>query len=77
MQKLLDGDANRVIKQRVGFKSAMLADVKPSADGRVQHRSVCVCVCARACLNQHSYVSLHLYLRVSLLEHQYYCLIPN
>ncbi|XP_057509083.1 general transcription and DNA repair factor IIH subunit TFB1-1-like [Actinidia eriantha] len=33
-KKLLDGDANRVIKQRVGFKSAMLADVKPSADGR-------------------------------------------
>ncbi|PSR95249.1 RNA polymerase II transcription factor B subunit 1-1 like [Actinidia chinensis var. chinensis] len=33
-KKLLDGDTNRVIKQRVGFKSAMLADVKPSADGR-------------------------------------------
>ncbi|KAL6954988.1 hypothetical protein U1Q18_043173 [Sarracenia purpurea var. burkii] len=33
-KKLLDGNASRVIKQRVGFKSAMLADVKPSADGQ-------------------------------------------
>ncbi|XP_052207026.1 general transcription and DNA repair factor IIH subunit TFB1-1-like isoform X2 [Diospyros lotus] len=33
-KKLLEGDARKVKRQRVGFKSAMLADVKPSADGR-------------------------------------------
>ncbi|KAH7843608.1 hypothetical protein Vadar_018747 [Vaccinium darrowii] len=33
-KKLLDGDISRVTRQRAGFKSAMLADVKPSADGR-------------------------------------------
>ncbi|KAA8523510.1 hypothetical protein F0562_009933 [Nyssa sinensis] len=33
-KKLLDGDAGRMPKQRVGLKSAMLWDVKPSADGK-------------------------------------------
>ncbi|XAR56833.1 hypothetical protein NMG60_11037454 [Bertholletia excelsa] len=33
-KKLLNRDTSKVIRQRVGFKSAMLADVKPSADGR-------------------------------------------
>ncbi|KAL6975137.1 hypothetical protein U1Q18_023932 [Sarracenia purpurea var. burkii] len=37
-KKLLDGNASRVIKQRVGFKSAMLADVKPSADGQMTEK---------------------------------------
>uniref|UniRef100_A0A0E0LTZ1 BSD domain-containing protein n=1 Tax=Oryza punctata TaxID=4537 RepID=A0A0E0LTZ1_ORYPU len=31
---LLDDEANKGSKQRPGFKSAMLADVRPSADGR-------------------------------------------
>ncbi|KAL8170307.1 hypothetical protein V2J09_022111 [Rumex salicifolius] len=34
-KKLLDGDKNRNVKQRVGFKSAMISSVKPQADGRV------------------------------------------
>ncbi|KAL6997871.1 hypothetical protein U1Q18_007996 [Sarracenia purpurea var. burkii] len=33
-KKLLDDNVSRVIKKRVGFKSAMLVDVKPSADGQ-------------------------------------------
>ncbi|KAJ8446773.1 hypothetical protein Cgig2_000784 [Carnegiea gigantea] len=33
-KKLLDGDNNRSSKQRVGFKSAMISDIKPLADGR-------------------------------------------
>ncbi|XP_058208888.1 general transcription and DNA repair factor IIH subunit TFB1-1-like isoform X2 [Rhododendron vialii] len=33
-KKLLDGDTSRVTRQRAGFKSALLSDVKPSADGR-------------------------------------------
>ncbi|XP_057983242.1 general transcription and DNA repair factor IIH subunit TFB1-1 isoform X2 [Malania oleifera] len=33
-KKLLDGDTSRTPKQRVGFKSAMISDVKPSTDGR-------------------------------------------
>ncbi|XP_047318320.1 general transcription and DNA repair factor IIH subunit TFB1-1-like isoform X1 [Impatiens glandulifera] len=33
-KKLLERDAKVILKQRVGFKSAMLADVKPSTDGR-------------------------------------------
>lgn len=33
-KKLLDRNTSSVIKQRAGFKSAMLADVKPAADGR-------------------------------------------
>ncbi|KAJ8446765.1 hypothetical protein Cgig2_000776 [Carnegiea gigantea] len=32
--KLLDGDNNRSSKQRVGFKSAMISDIKPLADGQ-------------------------------------------
>ncbi|GMP52045.1 hypothetical protein CsSME_00018019 [Camellia sinensis var. sinensis] len=34
-KKLLDRNTSSVIKQRAGFKSAMLADVKPAADGRI------------------------------------------
>jgi len=37
LQKLLHGDNNRSSHQRVGFKSAMISDIKPLADGRVQH----------------------------------------
>lgn len=37
MQNLLDADAHTTLKQRVGFKSAMLADVRPLTDGRVKH----------------------------------------
>ncbi|RZS02829.1 hypothetical protein BHM03_00032917 [Ensete ventricosum] len=37
MQNLLDDDSDRTLKQRTGFKSAMLADIRPSTDGRVQH----------------------------------------
>lgn len=33
-KKLLDGDNNGSSKQRVGFKSAMISDIKPLADGR-------------------------------------------
>uniref|UniRef100_A0A5B7AVC9 Putative RNA polymerase II transcription factor B subunit 1-1 isoform X1 n=1 Tax=Davidia involucrata TaxID=16924 RepID=A0A5B7AVC9_DAVIN len=33
-KRLLDGDASRMPKQRVGLKSATLWDVKPSADGK-------------------------------------------
>lgn len=33
-KNLLDDDAYRTSKQRAGFKSAMLADVRPSTDGR-------------------------------------------
>ncbi|XP_010913638.1 general transcription and DNA repair factor IIH subunit TFB1-1 isoform X2 [Elaeis guineensis] len=33
-KSLLDDDAQRTAKQRAGFKSAMLADVRPSTDGR-------------------------------------------
>ncbi|XP_062195574.1 general transcription and DNA repair factor IIH subunit TFB1-1-like isoform X2 [Phragmites australis] len=33
-KNLLDDEANKASKQRPGFKSAMLADVRPSADGR-------------------------------------------
>ncbi|PON47237.1 NIM1-interacting TFIIH subunit [Parasponia andersonii] len=33
-KKLLDGDSNRKLKQRVGFKSTMILDTKPMADGR-------------------------------------------
>uniref|UniRef100_A0A0E0LTZ2 BSD domain-containing protein n=1 Tax=Oryza punctata TaxID=4537 RepID=A0A0E0LTZ2_ORYPU len=33
-KNLLDDEANKGSKQRPGFKSAMLADVRPSADGR-------------------------------------------
>ncbi|KAJ6795058.1 putative RNA polymerase II transcription factor B subunit 1-1 [Iris pallida] len=33
-KRLLEDDANRTSKQRPGFKSAMLADIRPSADGR-------------------------------------------
>lgn len=33
-KKLLDGDSGKVSKQRVGFKSAMISDVKPLTDGR-------------------------------------------
>ncbi|KAH7852564.1 hypothetical protein Vadar_026432 [Vaccinium darrowii] len=33
-KKLLDGDISRVTRQRAGFKSVMLADVRPSANGR-------------------------------------------
>ncbi|KAK9269243.1 hypothetical protein L1049_001013 [Liquidambar formosana] len=33
-KKLLDGDTSRTSKQRVGFKSAMISDIKPSTDGR-------------------------------------------
>jgi hypothetical protein len=35
LKSLLGEDANGTTKQRPGFKSAMLADVRPSADGRV------------------------------------------
>ncbi|KAG6469745.1 hypothetical protein ZIOFF_070676 [Zingiber officinale] len=31
---LLDDDSDRTLKQRTGFKSAMLADVRPSTDGQ-------------------------------------------
>ncbi|XP_074591941.1 general transcription and DNA repair factor IIH subunit TFB1-1-like [Curcuma longa] len=31
---LLDDDSDRTLKQRTGFKSAMLADIRPSTDGR-------------------------------------------
>uniref|UniRef100_A0A0D9X6V6 Uncharacterized protein n=1 Tax=Leersia perrieri TaxID=77586 RepID=A0A0D9X6V6_9ORYZ len=34
LENILDDEANKVSKQRPGFKSAMLADVRPSADGR-------------------------------------------
>lgn len=37
VQKLLEGDANKTSKQRVGFKSAMISDLKLLTDGRVQH----------------------------------------
>lgn len=33
-KNLLDNDAHRTSKQRVGFKSAMVADIRPSADGQ-------------------------------------------
>lgn len=33
-KKLLDGNASRTSKQRVGFKSAMISDLKPLTDGR-------------------------------------------
>ncbi|KAG5550937.1 hypothetical protein RHGRI_009381 [Rhododendron griersonianum] len=33
-KKLLNGDTSKVTRQRAGFKSALLSDVKPSADGR-------------------------------------------
>lgn len=33
-KNLLDDESNKASKQRPGFKSAMLADVRPSADGR-------------------------------------------
>ncbi|RWR91603.1 putative RNA polymerase II transcription factor B subunit 1-1 isoform X1 [Cinnamomum micranthum f. kanehirae] len=33
-KNLLDADAHTTLKQRVGFKSAMLADVRPLTDGR-------------------------------------------
>ncbi|XP_062079065.1 general transcription and DNA repair factor IIH subunit TFB1-1-like isoform X2 [Humulus lupulus] len=33
-KKLLDGDSNRKLKQRIGFKSTMILDTKPMADGR-------------------------------------------
>jgi hypothetical protein len=33
-KNLLEDEANKGSKQRPGFKSAMLADVRPSADGR-------------------------------------------
>jgi hypothetical protein len=34
MQNLL-GDEAKALKQKPGFKSAMVADVRPSADGQV------------------------------------------
>lgn len=37
LQNLLEDEANKGSKQRPGFKSAMLADVRPSADGRVRY----------------------------------------
>ncbi|THG04053.1 hypothetical protein TEA_004726 [Camellia sinensis var. sinensis] len=37
-KKLLDRNTSSVIKQRAGFKSAMLADVKPAADGRMTEK---------------------------------------
>lgn len=37
MQSLLDDESDRISKQRTGFKSALLADIRPSTDGRVQH----------------------------------------
>ncbi|KAJ8499080.1 hypothetical protein OPV22_009632 [Ensete ventricosum] len=33
-KNLLDDDSDRTLKQRTGFKSAMLADIRPSTDGR-------------------------------------------
>ncbi|GAB2294286.1 hypothetical protein Dimus_028498 [Dionaea muscipula] len=33
-KKLLDGDNSRMTRQRIGFKSAMISDIKPQADGR-------------------------------------------
>ncbi|KAI8551006.1 hypothetical protein RHMOL_Rhmol06G0151300 [Rhododendron molle] len=48
-KKFLDGDTSRVTRQLAGFKSAMLADVKPPADGRVQHRSLSRSLCVRLC----------------------------
>ncbi|GAB4850692.1 General transcription and DNA repair factor IIH subunit TFB1-1 [Ancistrocladus abbreviatus] len=33
-KKLLDGDNNQMARQRVGFKSAMISDIKPQTDGR-------------------------------------------
>ncbi|XP_034679227.1 general transcription and DNA repair factor IIH subunit TFB1-1 isoform X1 [Vitis riparia] len=33
-KKLLDGNTSRTSKQRVGFKSAMISDLKPLTDGR-------------------------------------------
>ncbi|KAK8617975.1 hypothetical protein V6N13_080875 [Hibiscus sabdariffa] len=33
-KKLLDREASKKIKQRLGFKSAMVSDIKPSTDGR-------------------------------------------
>ncbi|KAE8733095.1 putative RNA polymerase II transcription factor B subunit 1-1 [Hibiscus syriacus] len=33
-KKLLDREASKKTKQRLGFKSAMISDIKPSADGR-------------------------------------------
>jgi hypothetical protein len=35
LQNLLDDEASKASKQKPGFKSAMLADVRPSADGQV------------------------------------------
>ncbi|XP_050375576.1 general transcription and DNA repair factor IIH subunit TFB1-1-like [Argentina anserina] len=34
-KKLLDGDSRRKSKQRVGFKSSMILDIKPMTDGRM------------------------------------------
>ncbi|GAB2293687.1 hypothetical protein Dimus_027900 [Dionaea muscipula] len=33
-KKLLDGENSRMTRQRIGFKSAMISDIKPQADGR-------------------------------------------
>ncbi|XWS73786.1 hypothetical protein CRYUN_Cryun02cG0159300 [Craigia yunnanensis] len=33
-KKLLDREANKKTKQRLGFKSAMISDIRPSTDGR-------------------------------------------
>ena len=35
LQDLLDDEANKASKQNPGLKSAMVADVRPSADGEV------------------------------------------
>lgn len=46
MQKLLDKDPTKKSKQRVGFKSAMISDIRPATDGRVCNSlSVYFCVC--------------------------------
>uniref|UniRef100_A0A7N0TZN6 BSD domain-containing protein n=1 Tax=Kalanchoe fedtschenkoi TaxID=63787 RepID=A0A7N0TZN6_KALFE len=37
-KKLLDGDGRTNPKQRVGFKSAMISDIKPSSDGRMTEK---------------------------------------
>ncbi|KAK6934660.1 BSD domain [Dillenia turbinata] len=39
-KKMLEGSTSRKPKQKVGFKSAMISDVKPMTDGRVQHMTL-------------------------------------
>nr|ABP03695.1 hypothetical protein MtrDRAFT_AC161864g33v2 [Medicago truncatula] len=35
LQKLLDQDESRKLKQRIGFKNSLIFDTKPTSDGRI------------------------------------------